>query len=99
MYCHLGDRRLGSTFSDLTKVAGSLLPAGGSDIVGGSGATVANAVIDNIYAKEQARVQKLMDDADAGIVKAGQFIDWGKWAVAGLAAAGVYYLVKRARRA
>lgn len=89
---------LGSTFSDLAKVAGGIIPSGGGDVVGSSGATVATAVIDNLYAKEQVRVQNLMDHSDAVVLKAGQAIDWGKWAVAGLAAAGIYLMVRRASR-
>lgn len=101
MFSTVGRRRygLGSTLSDLTKIAGGLIPQGGGDMVGSAGSSVATAVIDNVYSKEQARIQKLLDDTDADVVKAGQLIDWSKVAIAGLAAAGIYLMVKRAHRA
>lgn len=91
---------LAGRMDDLLKVAGSVIPdkVGGGDAAGEAGATVATALLDNLYAKEQVRIQRTLDDADAVLVKTGSFIDWGRWALAGLAIAGVWLLVEKARR-
>lgn len=86
---------LGSSFSDILKVGSSVLPAGGGDVIGGSGATVATAALDFLYAREQARIQALLDHSDQVIQKTGKAVDWGRWALVGVAAAGAYYLFRR----
>lgn len=90
-------RLLGSALTDLAKAAGGLVPSGG-DAAGAAGGQVTTAALQFMYEKEAPRIQKMMDDSDVVIIKAGSAIDWTKWAVGGLAAAGVYYLMKRAGR-
>ena len=80
---------LGSTTSDLLKIGASLIPAAGAGATvdaSAAGGAVTTAALDFLYAKEQQRIQNLLDHSDAVVLTAGAAIDW--WKVAGTVALG-----------